>query len=382
MKVLERAAGHACGPYRMPAIDVEAIAARTNNSVCGAFRGFGANQAQFAMEGALDRLADQVGINGWEIRDRNVVEPGDVWGPGQVMDDGCLGARRCLDALRPAYEAASDAGQARGLGLGLKNSGLGNGFLEIVRAVVRFQPDGTVEVRHCWTEMGQGVHTVAWQVAVEELGVDPSRVTVVVDTTRELGAGQTTGSRGTLMGAGAIADACAKAKADGCRPDVDYYGEYRVDWTNALSEGVEHPVIHSAFGYAVQLVIADPQSGQIEKVVAAHDVGRAVNPILCQGQVEGAVHMGLGYALSEDFPADDEGRPTNMTLRSLGIIRAKDVPDIETILVEVPQPRSPYGIKGVGEIGLVPTAGAVAAMLHDVDGEWRNQLPMRRSAPV
>jgi aldehyde oxidoreductase len=92
--------------------------------------------------------------------------------------------------------------------------------------------------------------------------------------------------------------------------------------------------------------------------------------------------MGLGYALSEDFPADDEGRPTNMTLRSLGIIRAKDVPDIETILVEVPQPRSPYGIKGVGEIGLVPTAGAVAAMLHDVDGEWRTRLPMRRSAPV
>jgi xanthine dehydrogenase molybdenum-binding subunit len=92
--------------------------------------------------------------------------------------------------------------------------------------------------------------------------------------------------------------------------------------------------------------------------------------------------MGLGYALTEDFPADDEGRPTNMTLRSLGIIRAKDVPDIETILVEVPQPKSPYGIKGVGEIGLVPTAGAVAAMLHDVDGEWRNQLPMRRSAPA
>jgi xanthine dehydrogenase molybdenum-binding subunit len=230
--------------------------------------------------------------------------------------------------------------------------------------------------------MGQGVHTVAWQVAVEELGVDPARVQVIVDTTRELGAGQTTGSRGTLMGAGAIADACHKAKADGCRPNIDYCGEYRVDWTNALSEGVEHPVIHSAFGYAVQLVIADPVSGHIEKVVAAHDVGRAVNPILCQGQVEGAVHMGLGYALTEDFPADDEGRPTNMTLRSLGIIRAKDVPEIETILVEVPQPRAPYGIKGVGEIGLVPTAGAVAAMLHEVDGEWRNQLPLRQPTAV
>ena len=132
MKVLERAAGHASGPYRLPAIDVEAIAARTNNSVCGAFRGFGANQAQFAMEGALDRLADLVGISGWEIRSRNVVAPGDVWGPGQIMDDGCRGARRCLDALKPAYEAAQAAGRAVGIGLGLKNSGLGNGFLEIV----------------------------------------------------------------------------------------------------------------------------------------------------------------------------------------------------------------------------------------------------------
>ncbi|MDP9334523.1 MAG: molybdopterin-dependent oxidoreductase, partial [Actinomycetota bacterium] len=154
MKVLERAAGHASGPYHVPAIDVEAFAARTNNSVCGAFRGFGANQAQFAMEGALDRLAEQVGISGWEIRRRNVIRPGEVWGPGQVMDAGCRGAQRCLEAVKPAYDAAIAAGHAVGVGLGLKNSGLGNGFLEIVRAVVRFEDDGTIEVRHCWTEMG------------------------------------------------------------------------------------------------------------------------------------------------------------------------------------------------------------------------------------
>jgi xanthine dehydrogenase molybdenum-binding subunit len=215
-------------------------------------------------------------------------------------------------------------------------------------------------------------------VAVEELGVDPERVRVVVDTSRELGAGQTTGSRGTLMGAGAIAAACRRAVADGCKPGVDYEGEFRVDWTNSLDEGVEHPVIHSAFSYAAQLVIIDRETGQIEKVVAVHDVGRAVNPMLCEGQIEGAVHMGLGYALSEEFPTDEDGRPTHMTLRSLGILRAKDVPAIEPILVEVPQPRSPYGIKGMGEIGLVPTAGAVAAALHDLDGQWRVTLPMRR----
>ena len=380
MKVLERAAGHASGPYKVGTIDVRAVAARTNNPSCGAFRGFGANQAQFAMEGVIDRLADAVGISGWEMRKRNVIRPGELWGPGQIMDDGSAGAERCLDAIRPAYEQAREAGKAVGLGLGLKNSGLGNGFKEIARAVVRFAADGTVEVRHCWTEMGQGIHTVAMQVAAQELAIDPARIRVIVDTTRELGAGQTTGSRGTLMGAGSVADACRAALADGCRLDVDYEGEFRVDWTNKLSDGVDNPIIHSAFGYAAQLVVYDRATGKIERVVAAHDVGRAVNPVLCEGQIEGSVHMGLGYALTEDFPSDERGFPTNMTLRSLGILRAKDVPPIDVMLIEVPQPRAPYGIKGVGEIGLVPTAGAVAAALHDLDGVWRATLPMRRAA--
>ena len=381
MKVLERAAGHASGPYQVPAIDVQSIAARTNNPICGAFRGFGANQAQFAMEGVLDRLAERVGISGWEIRKRNVIRPGQVWGPGQVMDEGCDGAQRCLDQIKPYYDDAVAAGHAVGLGLGLKNSGLGNGFKEVTKAVVRFEPDGTVEVRHGWTEMGQGVHTVALQVAVEELGVDPARVRVQVDTTRELGFGQTTGSRGTLMGAGAVAAACRAADTGGRAVGVDYVGEHRVDWTNSLSEGVVNPVIHSAFGYAAQLVLINRETGTIERVVAVHDVGRAVNPLLCEGQIEGSVHMGLGYALSEDFPSDEDGRPTHMTLRSLEIIRPKDMPPVEVVLVEAPQPNSPYGIKGVGEIGLVPTAGAVAAALHDLDGRWRDTLPMKpRSA--
>ena len=376
MKVLERAAGHASGPYVIPNIEVKAVAARTNNSVCGAFRGFGANQAQFAMEGVMDRLAEKVGISGWEIRSRNVVTPGSVWGPGQIMDDGCLGARECLDAVKPAYMEAIQQGKAVGLGLGLKNSGLGNGFKEVAKAVIRFTESGRVEVRHCWTEMGQGVHTVALQVASEELGVSAEIIDVIVDTSRELGAGQTTGRRGTLMGAGAVADACNKAKEGGCTIGVDYEGEYRVDWTNSLSENLENPIIHSTFGYASQVVIIDNETGKVEKVIAAHDVGRAVNPLLCEGQIEGAVHMGLGYALSEGFPCDEVGKPENLTLRSLSIIRPKDMPEVEVILVESPQPNSPYGIKGVGEIGLVPTAGAVAAALNAFDGIWRNELPM------
>ncbi|MFK8023731.1 MAG: xanthine dehydrogenase family protein molybdopterin-binding subunit, partial [Ilumatobacter sp.] len=389
MKVLERAAGHATGPYLVANVDVHAVAARTNNSVCGAFRGFGANQAQFAMEGVLDRLAEQAGISGWEMRSRNVVVPGEVWGPGQRMDDGCIGARSCLDAVKPAYDAAVAAGKAVGIGLGLKNSGLGNGFNEIARAVVHFTESGRVEVRHCWTEMGQGVHTVALQVAVEELGIDPERIDVIVDSTRELGAGQTTGSRGTLMGAGSVQAACRAAIEGGCEVGVDYEGDYRVDWTSSLGEieaakaagtPIEDPIIHSTFGYASQVVIMDSETGDIEQVVAAHDVGRAVNPMLCEGQIEGAVHMGLGYAMSEGFPCDEVGFPTNTTLRSLDIIRPKDMPPVEVILVEAAQPDSPYGIKGVGEIGLVPTAGAVAAAIRGVTGEWHTELPMRNES--
>ena len=376
MKVLERAAGHASGPYVIPNIEVEAVAARTNNSVCGAFRGFGANQAQFAMEGVIDRLAERVGISGWEIRNRNVITSGSTWGPGQIMDDGALGARACLDAVKPAYDQAIFDGKSVGVGLGLKNSGLGNGFKEVAKAVIHFTENGRVQVRHCWTEMGQGVHTVALQVAAEELGVSTDVIDVLVDTSRELGAGQTTGSRGTLMGAGAVQDACLKAIEGGREIGIDYEGEYRVDWTNSLAENVANPIIHSTFGYAAQLVIIDPDSGKIERVVAAHDVGKAVNPLLCEGQIEGAVHMGLGYALTEGFPCDETGRPKNLTLKSLDIIRPKDMPDVDVILVESPEPNSPYGIKGVGEIGLVPTAGAVAAALQAHDGMWRNELPM------
>ena len=346
MKVLERAAGHACGPYRWPSLDIETIAVRTNNLVCGAFRGFGANQAQFAMEGVLDRLAEQVGISGWEIRKRNVIRPGEEWGPGQIMDDGAGGAEACLDQIKASYDAAIAAGKAVGLGLGLKNSGLGNGFREVSKAVVRFLPavgdaPGRIEVRHGWTEMGQGVHTVALQVAAQELGVDPNRIDVIVDTTRELGFGQTTGSRGTLMVAGSVSDAAAAALAGGCALDVDYEGEYVVDWTQKLGDpSVTNPTIHAVFSFAAQMVIADPETGRDREGRRRPRRRQGGQPDRSsRARSRAAVHMGLGYALTEEFPTDPEtGFPTNMTLRSLGILRAKDVPEIEVQLVEVPQP--------------------------------------------
>ena len=178
-----------------------------------------------------------VGISGWEMRKRNVIRPGDVWGPGQIMDDGCAGAEECLDRAKPHIDAALAIGKAVGLGLGLKNSGLGNGLREVCAAVVRFRSsDNKVEVRHGFTEMGQGVHTVALQTAVTELGIDPARIEVIVDTTRQLGFGQTTGSRGTLMAAASVQKACAVALAADCAPDVDHYAEHVVDWTQKLGD--------------------------------------------------------------------------------------------------------------------------------------------------
>ncbi|MEZ4312365.1 MAG: molybdopterin cofactor-binding domain-containing protein [Polyangiaceae bacterium] len=134
---------------------------------------------------------------------------------------------------------------------------------------------------------------------------------------------------------------------------------------------------HTAFGFATQVVVLDA-SGRVERVIAAHDVGRAINPALCEGQIEGAVHMGLGYALTEELPCKD-GMPITSSMRELGPLRARDMPEVTVLLVEAPEPEGPFGAKGVGEMGLVPTAGAVAGALAAFDGERRFELPMKAS---
>ena len=382
-KVLERAAGHACGPYVVPNVDVEARAVMTNNPPCGAMRGFGANQAHFGIEGALDRLAAEVGLDGWQIRRANALAIGDTFSTGQVLEKS-VGLVETLEAVKESYYAAKREGRAVGIGCGLKNSGIGNGALEWGKARLVVESDGTVTLYNGFTEMGQGLLTVLVQCAVESTGLPAERFTAKVDSTYQLDCGQTTGSRGTLLGGRAVAAAGEKLRAD-----LDagrtleelagrvYVGEVLIDDTTAPGDDVPVVKTHTAFGYATQLVILD-DAGQVDRVVAAHDVGRAINPALTEGQIEGSVHMGLGYALTEELPCPD-GMPATFKLRQLGVIRARRMPEVEVILVEDPEPEGPYGAKGVGEIGLVPTAAAVAGALEAFDGIRRQRLPMKDS---
>ncbi|HYN48358.1 MAG TPA: molybdopterin cofactor-binding domain-containing protein, partial [Candidatus Nanopelagicales bacterium] len=382
-KVLERAAGHACGAYRVPNVDIEARTVYTNNPPAGAFRGFGVPQVTFAMDGLLDRLAERVGIDGWEIRWRNAIRVGDRFGTGQLLGPG-VGLEKTLLAVRDAYRGARFAGIA----CGAKNVGIGNGMVERGRAILRPEADGTLTLWHSWTEMGQGVHTVFAQIVAEEVGVDPTAVRVLVDTERELDTGETTASRATTLGGQAVADAARRLRTalDALRPgglpqDLagrEFSGEFVVDWTTPIGEGIPDPVTHLAYGWATQVVILDDE-GRLARVVAAHDVGRAMNPTLLEGQVEGGVHMGLGLALTEAFVTEG-GVPLTDTLKSQGIIPAASMPPVDVIIVEEAQPEGPYGAKGAGEAVLVPTPAAVAGALFAFDGIRRTALPMRDSA--
>ena len=258
MKVLERMAGHASGPYHVPAIDVEAVAVRTNNPVCGAFRGL-RRQPGPVRHGGRARPAGRAGRHQRLGDPQAQRDPARRWCGGRARSwttaasAPSAASTRSSPPTTPRWRPARPSGSASGL----KNSGLGNGFKEIAKAVVRFRSDGIVEVRHCWTEMGQGVHTVALQVAVEELALDPDRIEVIVDTTRELGPGQTTGSRGHAhgrrRGEGGLRGGAGRrlpARASTTRASTGSTGR-------TTSARCEHPIIHSTFGYAAQLVVMD-----------------------------------------------------------------------------------------------------------------------------
>jgi CO/xanthine dehydrogenase Mo-binding subunit/aerobic-type carbon monoxide dehydrogenase small subunit (CoxS/CutS family) len=380
-KCLLRAACHSCGPYRVPHVDVESKAVLTNNPTSGAMRGFGSNQAQFAMEGIMDLLAEKVGLDGWDIRIRNILNPGDAFATGQIMRESVRGMRESLEAVKDIYKNAKYAG----IGCGIKSTGIGNGNLEGGHVLIRVIEGGRVEILTGYTEMGQGVFTAVRQAVCEETGLSSDIMTVRWD--KEMGAkcGEAWASRATTLSCGAAQRAGQQLAADLKQFPLnklagrEYHGDFVWELTTKAGtpEAAKNPNTHSTYSYATQVVILD-ENGHLDRVVAAHDVGRAINPKACAGQIEGAVHMGLGYALSENFTSTN-GRPDSLLLRDCGILKAKETPQIDVILIEVPDEVGGYGAKGVGEIGLVPTAGAVAGALHSYDGIRRFRLPMQDS---
>ncbi len=375
-KVLERVAGHAAGGYFIPNVDIEAKTVYTNNIPSGAMRGFGANQVTFALESCIDEICYKAGFDRWKFRYDNALTDGLSTSTGQKVYG--TGIRACLDAVKDDFYNARFAG----LACGIKNSGVGNGMIDESKVIISIISENKILIKHGWTEMGQGVQTIAIQTLCQETGIDPSVVDVAVDTEAGIVTGMTTSSRATALLGLAIINASAALKEDLKTASLaqlagkTYKGQFICDWTTKPGSVTENQVTHYSYGYAAQVCILN-EKGEIEKMVAAHDGGKIINPMLFEGQVEGGVHMGLGYALTEDLPMKD-GYLVSDKMRDLQILRAHETPEIVVKMVEVKDPVGPYGAKGIGEIGLVPTAGAVANAFYAFDGIKRTKLPLKR----
>lgn len=376
MKVLERAAGHSTGAYHVPNVDVIAKTLYTNNIPCGAMRGFGVNQATFAIECCIDDLCKMGGFDRWQFRYDNALRNGSMTATGQILHAG-VGVRETLQAIKPYYNNAKYSG----LACGIKNCGIGNGMADFSEVKIEIKAADHIIIHHGWTEMGQGVHTVALQALCQETGINPNIIEVVVSTPNEALSGMTTASRGTSLVGNAVIVAAQKLKEDLTSHTLDkLVGKiYKGRWSFDLSTKPGAPgdvITHYSYSYASQMVELDDE-GKIKTVYAAHDAGKVINPVLFESQIQGSVHMGLGYALTEELPMEG-GYLKSSRFRDLGILPISQVPEIKVIPVEVRDPYGPYGAKGVGEIGLVPTAGAVANALFAFDGVKRFDLPLLR----
>lgn len=375
--VLQRACTHVGGPYAVPNVDITGLCVYTNNPPAGAFRGFGVPQAAFACETNLDQLARKVGISPWEIRYLNALEPGLVNATGQVAGEDTA-IKETLLAVREVYESQPYAGIA----CALKNTGIGVGLPDIARVKIKVM-GGKALILTAAQCIGQGLATVLTQIVSEGTGLPAELIEVAPpDTLLTPDAGTTTASRQTMFSGEAARQAALKmqqalqhatlAELEGS----EFYGEY-FGKTDPIDSDKPNPVSHVAYSYATHVVILD-RDGKVEKVVAAHDVGRAINPKAIEGQVEGAIAMGLGYGLKEDFPLQ-RGVPA-AKFGTLGLLRSTDMPEVEVIIIEKNPSPLAYGAKGVGEIATVPVAPALASAYYKFDGKVRVQLPLADTA--
>ncbi|MBQ1410459.1 MAG: selenium-dependent xanthine dehydrogenase [Oscillospiraceae bacterium] len=377
--VLERACTHAAGPYAYENFEIEGTSYYTNNPPAGAFRGFGVTQTCFAIESLLNEMAERVGISPWEIRMRNAIRPGGVLPNGQIVGPE-TGLVETLEAAKPYYDAAIAAGEPVGLACAMKNAGVGVGLPDWGRAKLIVEDDGRLHIYAGASCIGQGLGTVLVQMVVSNAHLQPEQIVYERSNTWIApDSGDSSGSRQTLITGEAVRRACEKLAAalEGkCLADLkgqEFYGEYLAK-TDPLGAALPNPVSHVAYGYATQLCVLDRDSGRIKRLYGIHDVGKAVNPLSCEGQIEGGMVMSMGYALTERYPLVD-CKPT-AKFGTLGLFRADQIPEITAIVVE--KPGLPYanGAIGIGEITAIPTAPAIAEAYYQRDGLRRTTLPL------
>lgn len=374
--VLQRACIHASGPYNFHNIEIDGIATYTNNPPAGAYRGFGVLQTCFAIETCLNMLAKKVGISEWEIRYRNAVRPGDSLPNGQIADES-TGLVETLLAVKDEFESHPYVGIA----CAIKNAGVGIGLKDIGRVKLKIQ-NNKVHIYSGATCIGQGLATVLVQMLGEASGVLSEDIVYHNPNTDEApDSGCTSGSRQTLVTGEAMKRAGEQlrealehaplSKLNG----TEYYGEYYAK-TDPMGTPVEHPISHVAYSYATQVCILN-EDGTVKKMIAAHEVGKAVNPKMVEGQIEGGVVMSLGYALTEKYVVDHGYLKTKFG--NYGLFRADKVPEIESIIIEKAGVDKAYGAIGIGEVVSIPTAPAISAAYQKLDGEIRHSLPLEHT---
>ncbi len=420
--VANRVPVHATGPYRVPNVRALTRAVYTTDTPAGAFRGFGVPQAAIAQEQLLDELALQLGIDPLEIRLKNALVRGDATATGQMLH-ASAGLAECLKALRPGWQAAraeaerhntaASGALRRGAGVACMWYGIGNTSLSNPSSIrIGLKPTGRVTLYNGAVDIGQGSNTIMMQIAADALGVVLSSIDLVQgDTDLTLDAGKTSASRQTFVSGRStmLAGQALRAKLlrlanagegarvileDGVAVITDGGVAHRIELArldaNARGDVLEgeatfdpptkpldadgQGVPYATFGFAAQFaeVAVDVELGTVKvlRIVAAHDVGRAVNPQQVEGQIHGGIAQGLGLALMEEFLP---GRTEN--LHDYLIPTIGDVPPIECILIEDADPLGPYGAKGIGEPALIPTAPAILNAIHHATGARLKKVP-------
>ena len=412
--VLERACTHAAGPYHYENFEITGKAYYTNNPPAGAFRGFGVTQTCYAMEMTLTKMAHELGISPWEIRYRNAIRPGQTLPNGQIAPPS-TGLVETLEAVKDIYEQNKNVGIA----CAMKNAGVGVGIPDTGRCIVAVK-DGKLHIRSGASCIGQGLGTVLTQIVCTMLHCEREDVVYeAANTVNAPDSGTTSGSRQTLVTGEACRRACQKLLAaagadvrvsdysgiahrqgmeslpggnssgtvgtelpEGASVDwralegQEFYGEYLAKTDPLGAQNVANPISHVAYGYATHVCVLN-DDGTIREIDAAHFVGKAINPLSCEGQIEGGVTMALGFTLTEHYPLYD--CIPSARFGTLGLFRADQVPPIHSILVEKEGQDMAFGAIGIGEITTIPTAPAVAGAYFALDGEMRTSLPLMKT---